>query len=264
MVTGTKEEKEGADPDRREDVVEIDAADLYYRDLNRLIKDHAWAGKKRFRVLNASGQRYIGTGVDREIEIEIVGTPGNDLGAFMDGPRVTIRGNAQDGLGNTMNEGLVIVHGHGGDITGYGMRGGRIYIRDDVGYRVGIHMKEYFDKVPVLVIGGTAQDFLGEYMAGGRLVILGLTLRPGEGHRANHIGTGMHGGILYIRGEVEDHQLGKEVAKVPLDKVDEEFLDRVVTDYCKYFGADKKEIMKGTFLKLLPVSKRPYGRIYAY
>jgi len=144
------------------------------------------------------------------------------------------------------------------------MRCGSICIKDDVGYSVGIHMKEYFDKVPILVIGGTAQDFLGEYMAGGRLVILGLTLKEGEPHKANFIGTGMHGGILYIRGDVEDHQLGAEVSKVPLDEVDKEFLDNIISEYCNHFDADKEEIMKGKFIKLLPLSKRPYGRIYAY
>jgi glutamate synthase domain-containing protein 3 len=264
MKTETDTEVTRPDDKEEHEVVEIDASNLYYKDLNRLIKDHAWSGKTRFRIKNAYGQRYIGTGVEREVHIDIVGTPGNDLAAFMDGPTIHVRGNAQDGVGNTMNEGTIVIHGHGGDIAGYGMRGGSIYVKEDVGYRVGIHMKEYFDKVPVMVIGGTAQDFLGEYMAGGRLVILGLNLDDGEPHKANFIGTGMHGGILYIRGHIEDHQLGKEVSIVPLDDKDHAFLDEVVTEYCKHFGGDKESILKGKFLKLLPLSKRPYGRIYAY
>jgi len=47
-----------------------------------------------------------------------------------------------------MNNGCIIVHGHAGDITGYSMRGGKIFIRDNVGYRASIHMKEYGDKNP--------------------------------------------------------------------------------------------------------------------
>lgn len=249
---------------RKDGVVEIDALELYYKDLNRIIKDNAWEDRTRFCINNAYGQRYIGTGVDRKIEVEIKGTPGNDLGAFMDGPVITVRGNAQDGVGNTMNEGKIIIHGHAGDIAGYGMRGGSIFVREDVGYRVGIHMKEYIDKIPVLVIGGTAQDFLGEYMAGGRLVILGLTLEKGDTHKANFIGTGMHGGIIYIRGRVEDYQLGKEVSILPLDKDDKEYLETVVGEYCRYFDRDPKKILDAEFIKLLPLSKRPYGRIYAY
>ena len=43
---------------------------------------------------------------------------------FMDGPTVEVFGNAQDGVGNTMNGGTVVVHGNAGDVLGYGMRGG--------------------------------------------------------------------------------------------------------------------------------------------
>ena len=64
---------------------------------------------------------------------------------FMDGPTLEVFGNAQDGVGNTMNAGTVIVHGDAGDVLGYGMRGGKVFIKGDVGYRVGIHMKAYED-----------------------------------------------------------------------------------------------------------------------
>jgi len=110
------------------------------------------------------------------VEIEIFGTPGNDLGAFTDGHRITVRGNTQDGCGNTMNEGEIVIHGHAGDITSLSARGGSVFIRYDVGYRAGIHIKGYQDKKSMLIIGGSAQDFLGEYMAGGVLVLLGLNL----------------------------------------------------------------------------------------
>ena len=69
------------------------------------------------------------------------------------------------GIGNTMNDGRVIVHGNSTDITGYSMRGGKIFIQGEVGYRVGIHMKAYKEKQPLIVIGGKAGDFFGEYMA---------------------------------------------------------------------------------------------------
>lgn len=54
------------------------------------------------------------------------------------------------------------------------MRGGKIYVRDHAGYRAGIHMKEYKKKVPIMIIGGCAGSFLGEYQAGGILIVLGL------------------------------------------------------------------------------------------
>ena len=120
----------------------------------------------------------------------------------MNGPNIEVHGNAQDCSGNTMNEGQIVIHGQAGDITGHGMRGGKIFVRDDVGYRVGIHMKEYEHKIPQIVIGETAGDFLAEYMAGGIIVILGLNLKEGEKCKARFVGTGMHGGVIYERGEI--------------------------------------------------------------
>jgi hypothetical protein len=41
-----------------------------------------------------------------------------------------------------MDEGEIVVEGHAGDLTGHSMRGGKIFVRDNVGFRVGIHMKQ--------------------------------------------------------------------------------------------------------------------------
>ncbi len=245
-------------------VVEIDAGGVFYRELNARLRDAVANGAQRIKLRNVYGQRYIGTDLDRPVEIEIFGTPGNDLGAFMDGPRIRVHGNAQDGCGNTMNEGEIVVHGHAGDIIGLSARGGKIFVKEDVGYRAGIHMKEYKDKKPALVIGGTAQDFLGEYMAGGMLVVLGLNLNEGEHHKARFIGTGMHGGVIYLRGSVEDYQLGREVGVAELEKEDRRILEKLVGEFASHFGCDAEEILKHRFSKLFPLWLRPYGRLYAY
>jgi glutamate synthase domain-containing protein 3 len=245
-------------------VITIDATGVYYRELNTRLRETICNGVQKIELYHVCGQRYIGTGLDRPVDIEIFGTPGNDLGAFMNGPRITVRGNAQDCCGNTMNSGEIIIHGHAGDIIGLSARGGKIFVREDVGYRAGIHMKEYGDKKPVLVIGGTAQDFLGEYMAGGTLILLGLNLKEGETHRANFIGTGMHGGVIYLRGCVHDFQLGKEVGSAELERSDYQILKELVGEFAASFGYDAEEILKHRFTKLFPRWLRPYGRLYAY
>jgi len=244
----------------------IDAKDIYYRDLNDKIRELAEEGKKEIELRNVNGQRYLGTGLSgKDIRIYIYGTPGNDLGAFMDGPMLEVFGNGQDAVANTMNSGKVIIHGHAGDVLGYGMRGGKLHIRGKVGYRVGIHMKAYEDQAPVIIAGGTAGDFFGEYMAGGILVLLGLDRKPGEKIAGNWCGTGIHSGVIYLRGEVEAHQLGKEVGVV--EKIPEKEMDELIAllkDYCRDFSLDLTEILKSPFLKLYPYSTRPYGRLYAY
>jgi glutamate synthase domain-containing protein 3 len=158
----------------------------------------------------------------------------------------------------------VVIHGRAGDVLGYALRGGKIFVRDDVGYRAGIHMKQFEDKVPAIVIGGTAQPFLGEYMAGGTLLVLGLGLKEGERHQSTFIGTGMHGGAIYLRGEVESRQLGKEVGVSDLDEEDWRLVRSLVGEYADYFDKDAVEILRGRFQKLSPQSLRPYGRLYAY
>jgi glutamate synthase domain-containing protein 3 len=125
-------------------------------------------------------------------------------------------------------------------------------------------MKEYKDKKPVLVIGGTAQDFLGEYMAGGILILLGLTLKEGEAYKANFIGTGMHGGVIYLRGSIKDYQLGKEVGIAELDETDYSTLKKYVGEFVSYFNGDAEKILNHKFTKLYPRWLRPYGRLYAY
>ncbi len=244
--------------------VKIDARGIFYRELNDRLRQIVASGAEQIELHNVYGQRYIGTDLDKPVTIEIFGVPGNDLGAFMNGPRIIVYGNAQDGIGNTMNEGEIIVHGRAGDIVGLSARGGKIFIEGDVGYRTGIHMKEYQDKKPVIVIGGTAQDFLGEYMAGGILIVLGLNLKEGEHHKAGFIGTGMHGGVIYLRGKVNDFQLGKEVGIAELNEEDYSNLKRLVAEFANHFSYDEKVILKDNFIKLFPRWLRPYGRLYAY
>jgi glutamate synthase domain-containing protein 3 len=249
---------------RKDTVINIDASGVYYKELNTNLREATSNGTRKIELHNVYGQRYIGTDLDKPVELEIFGTPGNDLGAFMNGPRIIVHGNAQDGCGNTMNEGEIIIHGHAGDIIALSARGGKIFVREDVGYRAGIHMKEYQGKKPVLVIGGTAQDFLGEYMAGGILILLGLNLSEGKHHKARFIGTGMHGGLIYLGGNVEDYQLGKEVGVTELDESDYQILRQFVGEFAAHFGYDAEEILKQQFIKMFPRWLRPYGRLYAY
>ena len=242
--------------------VTIDAAGLHYSELNRCLRQAVLDGQRYIELRNVCGQRYIGTNLGERVRLDLFGTPGNDLGAFMDGPTIVVHGNAQDGCGNTMNDGEIVVHGRAGDITGLSARGGKIFVRDSVGYRVGIHMKEYQGKRPCLVVGGTAQDFLGEYMAGGVLVVLGLDLGEDEPHRANFIGTGMHGGVIYLRGGVEDYQLGREVGVAEVDIDDRATLEELVIEFCRHFDRDERAILGGRFTKLFPLHLRPYGKLY--
>ncbi|OPY51600.1 MAG: Tungsten-containing formylmethanofuran dehydrogenase 2 subunit C [Methanosaeta sp. PtaU1.Bin112] len=249
-------------------VAEIDATGLQTKELNDQLRDLLLSGIKKVNIRNVCGQRYIGTRLytpeHLRMEIEIFGTPGNDLAAFLYGHKITVHGNAQDGVGNTMDGGEVIVKGRAGDVLAFSMRGGEIYVRDNCGYRTALHMKEYEDKKPVLVVGGCTQDFLGEYMAGGIVIILNLL---DQTHKANFIGTGMHGGVIYLRGQVEPDQLGGQVEVTAIEEPDRSILDRYVSRFLERFpeiGMSQREIMQSQFYRLKPKSKRPYSNLYTY
>ncbi|HZW84215.1 MAG TPA: hypothetical protein VFF14_12445 [Candidatus Deferrimicrobium sp.] len=240
----------------------IDAKGMYYRQLNELVKQAVAEGEQEIILDNVNGQRYIGDGISSTARIIINGTPGNDMAAYMDGLELIVNGNGQDAPANTMNNGKIVFHGNAGDTVGYAMRGGKIFVRGHVGYRVGIHMKEYQDRVPTIVVGGKAGDFFGEYMAGGILMLLGLNLEEGQEIVGNYCGTGMHAGVMYVRGEVAEHKLGKEVKVVDMEEADTQKVRQLVEEFCNNFGYDPEEILSTKFSKLIPFNKRPYGNLY--
>jgi len=244
--------------------MKIDVQGVCTTDLNIKIRAAIRAGEKKMEIVNANGQRYIGDGIIAAgVDIAIHGVGGNDIAAFMSGPSIEVFGSVQDAAANTMNEGKLIVHGCTGDLLGYGMRGGKVFIHGNVGYRVGVHMKSFKEKVPVIVVGGTAGSFFGEYMAGGVLILLGLNRKEGEPIAGDYLATGMHGGAIYLRGEMPAHMLGKEVAVRPIDAEDEKLLETNLKEFAAYFKEDYATIRKVPFTKLLTVNKRPYGQLYS-
>ena len=235
--------------------MEVQASGLGYRDINDSIRK---SGKK-ILVKGCLGQRFIGAGMSGK-SISIEGIPGNALGAYLNGADITVYGNAQDAVGDTMNDGKIVVHGNIGDCAGYAMRGGSIYVKGDAGYRAGIHMKAYKEKVPVMVIGGSAGSFLGEYQAGGVIVVLGL----GGSDRivGNFPCTGMHGGKMILRSDCSGISFPGQVTARPATDDDMKEIDKYLTEFCKLFGVDKKELTDSPFTIVTPDSKNPYKRLY--
>jgi glutamate synthase domain-containing protein 3 len=242
----------------------IRAKGVHYKDLNERIHKAVARGQEEILLDDINGQRYIGGGLKGNIHITINGVPGNDLASFMDGPTIIVNENAQDAVGNTMNAGKVVIRGDAGDIIGYAMRGGKIFIQGNVGYRVGIHMKSFKEKLPVIIVGGGAGDFLGEYMAGGLLVVLGLHQGSRHPFVGNYVGTGMHGGTIYVRGSVKDYQVGREVGIRRPTRKDMANLRKYLEEFCGDLGLDVERVLAKRFTKLIPYSSRPYGKLYAY
>ena len=206
------------------------------------------------------GQRFIAAGMSDK-EIDIYGTPGNALGAYLNGGCITVMSNAQDAVGDTMNEGKIVIHGNIGDAAGYAMRGGRIFVKGNAGYRAGIHMKAYQDKVPVMVIGGKAGSFLGEYQAGGIIVVLNL-MTPDEKIVGYFPCTGMHGGKMFLRSDCKDVVFPEQVTARPASDEDLREIETYVSEFSDLFDYDVDEIMSSPFTIVTPSSKNPYRQMY--
>ncbi len=206
------------------------------------------------------GQRFIAAGMAGR-EIGIRGIPGNALGAYLNGGRLTVEGNAQDAVGDTMNAGTIVIHGNIGDAAGYAMRGGKIYVRGNAGYRAGIHMKAYEEKVPLMVIGGKAGSFLGEYQAGGIIIVLNL-----DAPQKKCIGffpcTGMHGGKMFLRSACENVVFPQQVTARPASGGDLHELREYLREYCELFSLDPEEVLSAPFTVVTPDSKNPYRQMY--
>ena len=205
------------------------------------------------------GERFIACGLKTGV-VTIEGTPGNALGAYLDGAEVVVHGNGQDAVGDTMNEGRIVVHGSVGDTLGYAMRGGKIFIRDNACYRAGVHIKEYGDKKPVIVIGGSAGCFLGEYMAGG--LILVLNKDDVKDPIGDYTGVGMYGGKILVRAHSLDTVLPEQIKCKRAEKADIAEFTPYIKEYASLFNADAKALLDGEFFLLQPDSGNPYKRLY--
>jgi len=234
----------------------ITAGDLDFKQLNQQIK----AAQGDVNIYDCYGQRFIGSGF-KSGKITIYGTPGNALGSYLDGAVIEVWGNAQDAVGDTMNNGKIIIHGNAGDALGYAMRGGSIFVRGNAGYRTGIHMKEYKDKRPVIVVGGKVGSFLGEYLAGGLIVVLGIY--DEDMPVGNFTGTGMHGGRIFIRTNKELRGLPKQVAAEIASEKDMNEITPSLAEFCGHFGFDAEKLLRDRYYVLKPNEKNPYKQLYA-
>lgn len=235
----------------------IDAQNMNYEELNRRIRESTDA---EITVTNCFGLRFLcaGLGAGKKVTFETIS--GNALGAYLDGAEIVVNANAQDAVADTMNGGTIVIHGNAGDALGYSMRGGKIFVEGNSGYRTGIHMKAYKETVPSIVIGGKVGSFLGEYLAGGTIVVLGINT---EGDLlGNFPGTGMHGGRIYIRTHALPENLPAQVTATFADDLDKKRLLPLLHEYCALFGADEAALVADKYAVLKPNDKNPYKDLY--
>ena len=73
-------------------IINVDE-NIHFQALNKRVRD---TGDKSIVIDGCIGQRYIGTGI-ADKTIEVYGTPGNAMGAYLNGGTIYVYGNALDG-----------------------------------------------------------------------------------------------------------------------------------------------------------------------
>lgn len=122
-------------------------------------------------------------------------------------------------------------------------------------------MKEYKEKVPVLVIGGRTGSFLGEYQAGGIIVVLGIGSEDRQ-PVGNFCGTGMHGGRIYLRTAHPPKDLPEQVVAHKATEEDMQIAAPLVQNYAEKFGADAESLLHDEYYVLRPNTQNPYKQLY--
>jgi len=189
---------------------DINAYNIGYKELNYEILKLAEKGKREITVANVLGHRYIGINLPAKninnLRINLYGVVGNAMANLNEGNEFYVYGNVTDDCCDTMHGGKVVIYGDARDVLAQTFQNGKIFVKGNAGNRVGIQMREYKDKRPYLIIGGIVDDYLGEYMAGGVMIVFGKGFN-GE-PVGNFVGTGMVRGRIYIRGKVSPSKLG--------------------------------------------------------
>ncbi|MBT8349500.1 MAG: glutamate synthase large subunit, partial [Sulfurovum sp.] len=183
---------------------------------------------------------------DRTITLNLTGTTGQSLGAFLiNGMSIYINGAGNDYIGKGMSGGRIVITADkcgpnfslGGNTCLYGATGGTLYVNGQVGERFCVR-----NSGAIAIVEGTG-DHPCEYMTGGVVVILGKT--------GVNFGAGMTGGVAFVYDEAHNffediNQELVEPKRIDTEDMDIEryYLKKLLKDYHKETKSVKaKEIL---------------------
>ena len=112
-----------------------------------------------------------------------------------------------------------------------------------------------------MVIGGRAGSFLGEYQAGGIIIVLNLDT-PGEKCVGFYPCTGMHGGKVFLRSSCEDVAFPAQVTARPAGEEDMREVGSYLAEYCRLFSLEPEKVLAAPFTVVTPDSGNPYRQMY--
>jgi glutamate synthase (ferredoxin) len=153
-------------------------------------------------IAGAIAARFGDRGLpEGSVQLAMTGSAGQSFGAFtLPGMRLSLIGDANDGLGKGMHGGEIVVapaareRGRANQVLAgnaalYGATGGRLFLAGLAGERFAIR-----NSGATAVVEGVG-DHACEYMTGGTVIVLGTV--------GQNFGAGMTGGVIYVVGNRE-------------------------------------------------------------
>ncbi|AWR97661.1 glutamate synthase [Acidianus sulfidivorans JP7] len=225
---------------------DIDARNIGYKDLNKkIIEVINNKNKREITIINVLGHRFIGINFPRAgVKLNLYGVVGNSMANLNENNEFYVYGNVADDCCDTMQGGKVVIKGDARDVLGQAFQSGYIFVRGNVGNRVGIQMRQYKDRKPYLIVGGMADDYVGEYMAGGMILIFGKGIR-GE-PIGNYVGTGMVRGKILIRGRINPNKIGLQPNKYEMERfLKALYIDEIIS------SKDYEELKDKSYIEIM-------------
>jgi glutamate synthase domain-containing protein 2/glutamate synthase domain-containing protein 1/glutamate synthase domain-containing protein 3 len=183
--------------------------------------------------------RFGDAGVaEGSVQLSMTGSAGQSFGAFtLPGMRLTLVGDANDGLGKGMHGGDIIVspaareRGRArqvlvGNAALYGATGGRVFVAGHVGERFAVR-----NSGATAVIEG-AGDHCCEYMTGGTVLVLGPVGR--------NFAAGMTGGIAFVSDRqrtLATRTHGDQTTVQPLTLAQQRFVHELIETHERLTGS---------------------------
>ena len=114
----------------------------------------------------------------------------------------------------------------------------------------------------MLVVGGEAGSFLGEYQAGGYIIVLGLNTHD-HAPVGRFPAAGMHGGKIFLRTDCDmPFDIPAQVLSHEADDAEKAEIAPFVRQFAEKFGKDAETILADRFVVLVPDSANPYRSMY--
>ena len=74
--------------------------------------------------------------------------------------------------------------------------------------------------------------------------------------------TGMHGGKLVLRGPADAAAFPRQVTLCPASAGDLAEIEPYVRQFCRFFGYEAQDLLRGPYTVVTPDSSNPYKQMY--